>query len=340
MNIVIQTPGSALKIINGNFALIVNDQQHLIPPDKVKSITVGKSASITSDAILKAIEKEIDIVFVDNLGHPQGRVWSHKYGSVSSIRIKQTEFVFSPQASQFILQTILNKIDGNIAVLLYLKNLAPDKENQILRSITALNDYKSKISQIKPDIITEIAHTLRGWEGIASKKYFETVAKILPPEYNFNKRGTPPATDPVNAILNYLYGILYSKIEAALIKAGLDPYLGIYHRNDYNRPTLVFDIIEEFRHWADYVTFSFAMHHSIDVDTWFEIKEDGTHWLDYLGKRVVITSFNDYLSEIITINGLPRSRDEHIHIYARQLAQNILHFDQNTNDKLQNRPNT
>lgn len=196
MNIVIQTPGSALKIINGNFALIVNDQQHLIPPDKVKSITVGKSASITSDAILKAIEKEIDIVFVDNLGHPQGRVWSHKYGSVSSIRIKQTEFVFSPQASQFILQTILNKIDGNIAVLLYLKNLAPDKENQILRSITALNDYKSKISQIKPDIITEIAHTLRGWEGIASKKYFETVAKILPPEYNFNKRGTPPGHRP------------------------------------------------------------------------------------------------------------------------------------------------
>jgi len=326
MNIVIQTPGASIKIQNGNFLMQINDNTHTFHPDKIKSITISKGAIISSDAITTAIENEIDIIFVDNLGNPIGRIWSHKYGSISTIRIKQTEFVFSTAASQFIIQTLANKIDGNIAILLYLKNLLPQHENLILRTITALNDYKDKINNTPPLIISEIAPTLRGWEGLAAKKYFETIAKILPPHYNFTKRGEPPATDPINAILNYLYGILYSKIEAALIKAGIDPYLGIYHKNDYNRPTLVFDIIEEFRHWADYVAFNLAIHQAIDIDTWFDIKENNSYWLDNLGKRIVITSFNDYLSETININNLQRSREEHILQYAYKLADKIQNF--------------
>jgi CRISPR-associated protein Cas1 len=47
--------------------------------------------------------------------------------------------------------------------------------------------------------------------------------------------------------------MLYGHCESALIHAGLDPFIGIMHRDEYNRPVLVYDFIEQFRHWADYV---------------------------------------------------------------------------------------
>jgi CRISPR-associated protein Cas1 len=48
-------------------------------------------------------------------------------------------------------------------------------------------------------------------------------------------------------MLNYGYGILYSKISEAIIKAHLNPELSYLHKPEANRPSLVYDLIEEFR---------------------------------------------------------------------------------------------
>lgn len=40
----------------------------------IKSIQIGKGAQITSDAIILAVENEIEIVFMDKGGNPLGRV--------------------------------------------------------------------------------------------------------------------------------------------------------------------------------------------------------------------------------------------------------------------------
>ena len=48
--------------------------------------------------------------------------------------------------------------------------------------------------------------------------------------------------------------------------------------------------------------------------------------LDGLGKRIVIQSVNDYLAEIITKDGIERSRNEHINRYAHQLAAHFLNL--------------
>ncbi|MGC8798574.1 MAG: CRISPR-associated endonuclease Cas1 [candidate division WOR-3 bacterium] len=62
-----------------------------------------------------------------------------------------------------------------------------------------------------------------------------------------------PAQDEFNALLNYAYGILYSRVEKACVIAGLDPYVGIIHTDNYNKKSLVFDIIENYRVWAEEV---------------------------------------------------------------------------------------
>ncbi len=138
-------------------------------------------------------------------------------------------------------------------------------------------------------------------------------------------RSQNPATDIFNCLLNYGYGILYGKIEGALIKAGIDPYVGVMHRDDYNRPVLVFDIIEKYRVWVDYVVINLCMQDAIDEDC-VSIKSDGSYWLEGIGKRILIQSLNDFLSEVIVLKGIERSRAHHIQLYAHNLAQLFVKF--------------
>ena len=94
-----------------------------------------------------------------------------------------------------------------------------------------------------------------GLEGSASKVYFDILALCIPERYRFNGRSRQPAKDPFNAFLNYAYGVLYSLVEKSCIIAGLDPYIGFLHTDNYSKPSLVFDIIENFRIYADRVVF-------------------------------------------------------------------------------------
>ncbi len=118
----------------------------------------------------------------------------------------------------------------------------PENQHNFEISIRKLEDYKQKIKSIKEQTLSDIAASLRGWEGAAAKVYFKLIAKFMPQEYTFSERSQHPAKDIFNTLLNYGYGILYGKIKGALIKAGIDPYVGIFHREDYNRPDFVFSL--------------------------------------------------------------------------------------------------
>ena len=87
---------------------------------------------------------------------------------------------------------------------------------------------------------------------------------------------------------------------------------------------LAFDVIELFRVWIDYVVFTLAAQQVIDEDC-YSIREGG-YWLESQGKRILIQSVNDYLEEVIKMNGISRSRAVHIELYAQNLAQVFLRF--------------
>jgi CRISPR-associated protein Cas1 len=76
----------------------------------------------------------------------------------------------------------------------------------------------------------------------------------MPAEYQFAGRSRQPAHDSFNAMLNYGYGVLYSLVERAAILAGLDPFVGFLHTDNYNKRSLVFDMIEPFRIIAERTT--------------------------------------------------------------------------------------
>lgn len=325
MNVVLSSPAASISKENNLFKITTKEGAQLLHPKDIDSITISKSATITSDAILLAIENEIDVFFVDSLGHPIGKIWSIKYGSISTIRQKQIEFLYSPRSVQWVKELIIEKINNQITILYSLiaePEPNPSHINLINTTVKALKEHIHQIQAIKGDLVSDIAPSLRGWEGAASRKYFQTIMHFIPEPYKTNKRTLHPPEDPFNATLSYLYGILYSRCEAALIKAGLDPYIGIFHRDNYNRPALVFDFIEKFRYWADFVCI-FLFKSNAFIEECFT-KENNICYLDTLGKRIVIQSLNDYLAEIITINSRERSRLTHIQEEAHKLANLFL----------------
>lgn len=324
-DLILNTYGTTLARENENFSVMHKDGKQMIAPDKIKTVSISKGAAITSDAALLAIQNEIDIVFVDSAGKPVGRIWSVKFGSVSTIRRRQLDFSFSKKAVDWIKDITVRKIDNQIALLLSLMPEELPVKRQFLKTINKMEDYKKKISLLDGEIVSDIAPTLRGWEGVSSKYYFESINLILPDKYHFKERSQHPAMDVFNCLINYAYGILYGKVEGALIKAGIDPYIGVFHRDDYNRPVLAFDVIELFRVWADFVVIHLLDQNAIDEDC-YSIKPDGSYWLENMGKRILIQSVNDYLSEIIAMGGIERSRNTHIELYAQNLAQNFLKF--------------
>lgn len=320
MELVINTFGAMLNRDNEAFVVGNKDGQQRIPVDKVQSIQIGRGVQVTSDAIMLAIENNVEMFFNNRAGEPMGRVWSPKYGSISTIRKGQLNFTLGTEALEWIKEVIIQKMGNQQAMLLMMQTDDPVTQRQRDKAISRIEDYRTKIKSLTGEVVPDVAPSLRGWEGVASRIYFECMNLFLPEQYRFAERTQHPATDVVNAMLNYGYGMLYGKIEGALIKAGIDPYIGVLHRDDYNRPVLVYDVIELYRVWVDYVVWGIVQQGVISDDC-YSVSEDGSYWLENLGRRILIQSMNDYLEEVVSINKLSRSRLTHIQLYAQNLAQ-------------------
>lgn len=327
MELVINTYGTSLNRDNEGFVITTSEGRQRVPAEGIKSIQISKGAQITSDAVMLAVEREIEVLFMDRSGNVIGRIWSPRYGSVSTIRKGQLNFSLSHQSIDWIKEVISQKVENQQALLLAMTAEDTPTHNRVNTAIRRLEDYRNKVKQIDGEVISDISSTLRGWEGLASKIYFEALNLFLPEEYRFEKRTQQPAMDVANAMLNYGYGILYGKVEGALIKAGIDPYIGVLHRDDYNRPVLVYDVIELYRVWVDYVVYTLLAQQAVSEE-YYSVRSDGSYWLETLGRRVLIQSLNDYLEEVVDVKGMQRSRSHQIFLYAQSLAQKFKKADQ------------
>lgn len=86
--------------------------------------------------------------------------------------------------------------------------------------------------------------------------------------------GSRHAAHPVNAILNYAYAVLQSRVQIELIKDGYDPMLGIMHVDRDDASAFALDMMEPERPKVDRAVLAFlksAKLHPAD----FAIRDDG-----------------------------------------------------------------
>ncbi len=325
MQLILNTKGTVLAQKARAFEIKNQDGTHKISVEKVDSIILTKGIRVTTDAMLLAIEHNIDLLLIDGQGQPQGRLWSHRFGSISTIRKKQLRFAEGERGGEWIKSMMFQRLEGMQQLLESLRRDRPAKEEVISKTIKHISGLQQKIRDLPAQSLDDAQKAqLRGWEGSASRQYFQGIAQIIPEMYRFEKRSRRPAKDMFNCALNYLYGILYGRVELALIKAGIDPFIGIFHRDEYNRPVLAYDMIELYRSWAEAVLLQLCFRKALD-DTMFSTRPKGL-WLETSGKKIVIGSMNDYLETVIQYKRKRRSRLVHLQEDCHELAKYILNL--------------
>lgn len=321
MQIYINTFGTSLRIKDGLLSIKFEDKVNKVPIGKIKTIYLTPGILLSTDVIYACLEQGIDFMITERNGKPMGRLWNNRFGSTSALRKSQLDYSNSPFITQWVIGQLTEKIDNQIDLLLTLLTLDEPFESEIERTIQRMKKITETMAMMKDDSITEAAPKIRALEGQAAKQYFACVNKHLPFQYQFSSRSRHPALDMVNSMLNYVYGILYGHIESALIKTGLDPYIGFFHRDEYNRPVLTYDVIEPFRPWADWTVFHLCTNELFD-DSHFLV-EDGQYWLQGEAKRILIHHFTDFFDEVIEYKGKRFSRMVHLEKSAQRLASEI-----------------
>ncbi len=315
------TYGSYIKKKDDMFELSVEDKRVKISPDKVSSIIISNAVSITSDAIHLAMDYNIDIVFLDQYGNPYGRVWFPKIGSTTQIRRRQLEMLFDDVGLAFVKERILIKIMNQYRFLKTLLSKREKIKEDYNIALNRIREYAMSIQNSSGDLDT-LSPSFMGWEGGASKLYFGILADIVPDSFRFEGRSSRPARDAFNAFLNYGYGILYSKVERALIIAGLDPYLGLLHTDNYNKKSFVFDFIEPYRLMIDEPVFYIFSRHKFQED-YIEPVHNGCK-LSTAGKKFFAPLLLEHLDEVGRYHNKNRKRIEQIQTDAHAFANYLI----------------
>ena len=218
---------------------------------------------------------------------------------------------------------LCRKLFNQINLLNSLKKHRPQHEKFIDDQCEKISVFQEKIATAEAKHIKAVADQIRAWEGNAGKAYFETLSGVLPRHYQFSGRSFRPAADPFNAFLNYAYGMLYSKVEKSLILAGLDPFVGFLHRDDYNYKSLVYDFIEPYRVFAEKVVFTLFSGKKVRQDHYDEIT--GGVKLNKEGKVLLVEAFNRYFEEErVRYLGKNQLRTNIIQTDAHRLANELI----------------
>ncbi|ETA67351.1 CRISPR-associated protein, Cas1 family [Methanolobus tindarius DSM 2278] len=300
MQLVINSRGSYLKKQQNCFLVKNEDKVFEVSANKVESILITTSATITTDAIKFAVENNIDIVFLDHFGDPYGRVWHSKLGSTVLIRRKQLEIANKEQGFKLARGWIEIKINNQIEFLKDLKKNRPEKREEMDEYITNINTMIHKLLELD-GVLDEARGTIMGIEGMSSRHYFNALSYIMPEKWKFEGRSRNPAVDEFNCLLNYGYGVLYSMVEKACILSGLDPYVGFMHTDNYNKKSLVFDLIEMYRIHVDRTVVNLFSKRKVKEE-YFDKIPNGLS-LNKEGKALLIQSLNEALDQSIGYHG-------------------------------------
>jgi CRISP-associated protein Cas1 len=292
---------------------------------KIKSIWMGRGTALSSDAAALALKNNIDIVFMENDGVPLGRIWHSRLGSTTQIRKQQLEATADNRALQFTKLWLAEKLANQADFIRDLKKHRPQHHQYLTTKIEKIDTLGAAIQALDGNTLDgSLAGTIHGLEGTAGRLYFETLSYVLPPAWQFNGRSSRPAKDPFNAFLNYAYGVLYARVEKVLILAGLDPYVGFLHRDDYNYKSLVYDFIEPYRFWADKVVFSLFSAKKVNQTHTVNIANGGCS-LNNEGKKLLMEHYNSYLEEeVIRYKNKNRTRANILLLDAHRFGQEIM----------------
>ena len=211
-------------------------------------LIVGHGISVSTDLIEEACRRGIRIAFLSPASRPVALLTSPYLTATVETRRAQLASTTSAVGVELLRWLVAGKLHNQEKLLRYVGKSRVGESRAALdtaaASLRAARRSALALDGPEPAVLRAPA---MGIEGSASRAYWSAIANLLPAELGFHRRVRDHPEDPVNAALNYGYGILYAHVWGAILNAGLEPFAGYLHTDRPGKPSLVLDLIEEFR---------------------------------------------------------------------------------------------
>lgn len=219
--------------------------------DLEQVLIAAGGVALSSDVIRECAERGIPIAFLSSRGNPYATVISADLTGTVATRREQLLAYRDERglalAKAFIWGKLANQVNLLRYVAKYRRANDPARYEALRLGWLEIQDAQADLERSRNAELDELRAELMGLEGRAAQRYWQALATVIPSELDWPGRRHREATDLVNCLLNYGYGILYAQVERAIVLAGLDPYGGFLHVDRPGKPSLTLDLIEEFR---------------------------------------------------------------------------------------------
>ena len=253
MNLIVNNYGSFIGKTSER--LVVKESGKVVyevPFFDLRQVTIATNgASLSSDVIRMCMEHGVQINFLSGTGQPYAKISSPQLTATVQTRREQLMAFLDRRGITLAQAFITGKIKNQVNTLKYFAKYRKEAQQEtyglVMDAVPKMTEIMQELDAYSGEKIDEVRGQYLSVEGRASAIYWKLVAAILEGKVEFTGREHRGAVDPFNSMLNYGYGILYSQIWSAAILAGLEPFAGFMHVDRPGKPSLVLDLIEEFR---------------------------------------------------------------------------------------------
>ncbi len=213
---------------------------------------LGEGAALSTDLIKECAERGVQINLLSHSGRPYAKLSAPTLTATILTRREQL-LAYSDERGTLLAKAFIHAKLQNQANLLryfakYRRTAAPEIFALLMEKVEKVLAYRRELAEVAEDaLVDEARNEILSIEAHAASHYWQAFAALVDPRYAFPGREHRGASDPVNSLLNYCYGILYSRIWGAVMLAGLEPFAGYLHADRSGKPSLILDLIEEFR---------------------------------------------------------------------------------------------
>lgn len=229
-------PGARASIKAGRLTVRYRGEEiGSVPIERVAGVIVHGNVDISSALIRELHWHNKTIVWCSGTGRVYG--WSQSSSG--------------PNGQQRLRQHV-QSVEGNLPLVREMISAKIANQGTLLRRNSSSSI--TELRRLQTDALNaRTTGELFGLEGLAAATYFSSFSTMfksrVPPLWveQWPGRTGQHASDPINALLNYAYGMLLSDVVRAVIATGLDPHAGFLHSSLRNKPALALDLMEEFR---------------------------------------------------------------------------------------------
>jgi CRISP-associated protein Cas1 len=235
--------GAYLRVQHQQFQVFHKDELRCsVPVSRVSHVVLFGCCNVSHGAVSLALQRRIPILYLASNGRYFGRLETEGQAQVQYLT-KQVQRSLDANFTQQQAQSIILGKLHNGRVLLQRLN----RRRKSAEATEAVKELPALMQQVQQ---AESIESMLGYEGQAAHLYFQAFATLLKGKFEFEKRTRRPPTDPINSLLSLGYTLLSQNIHSMVEAAGLHSHFGNLHMPQKQRPSLVCDLMEEFRAFA------------------------------------------------------------------------------------------